>query len=207
MKNSYKVFGIGLSRTGTKSLTAALNMLGLNIIHYPTDAATVQNVRSLNANFHLLYQYDGITDLTVVPFYPQLDQLFPQSKFILTIRHPEDWLRSLEQHWEYAEHQYQTADHPANWSLTLEATRLLKIAVFGRYDFHPDHMLAIYRQHCSDVLRYFQAHPQKLLIINICAGEGWDKLCPFLECETLSQPFPYIEFHPSIATRCSPANV
>ena len=30
-----KVFGIGLSRTGTTSLTAALSMLGINVVHYP----------------------------------------------------------------------------------------------------------------------------------------------------------------------------
>jgi hypothetical protein len=31
-----KYFGIGLSKTGTTSLTEALNILGFNIIHNPT---------------------------------------------------------------------------------------------------------------------------------------------------------------------------
>lgn len=33
----FKVFGIGLSRTGTTSLGTALNQLGIKTIHYPHD--------------------------------------------------------------------------------------------------------------------------------------------------------------------------
>ena len=35
-----KIFGLGLSKTGTSSLGEALNILGINTIHYPFDEAT-----------------------------------------------------------------------------------------------------------------------------------------------------------------------
>ena len=34
-----KVLGIGLSRTGTRSLTFALNQLGIRVEHFPCDPA------------------------------------------------------------------------------------------------------------------------------------------------------------------------
>jgi len=36
-----KVFGIGLSRTGTYSLSKALDVLGFYTIHYPIDPTTL----------------------------------------------------------------------------------------------------------------------------------------------------------------------
>ena len=35
----------------------------------------------------------------MAPFYAQLDRAFPGSKFILTVREKEAWLRSAEVHW------------------------------------------------------------------------------------------------------------
>ena len=37
-----KVFGIGLSRTGTSSLYEALTILGIDTIHYPTNYKHMQ---------------------------------------------------------------------------------------------------------------------------------------------------------------------
>jgi hypothetical protein len=98
-RSPYKIFGIGLSRTGTKSLTSALHVLGLKAIHYPEDETTLRELTEGNYQFSLLEHFDGITDITVSAFYPQLDQLFPNSKFILTVRDKESWLKSLEKHW------------------------------------------------------------------------------------------------------------
>jgi hypothetical protein len=94
-----KVFGIGLSQTGTQSLAQALTRLGFNVIHSPDDEVTLRELMIGNYNFSILKDFDGITDITVTPFYAQLDKLFPDSKFILTVRDKESWLRSLEAQW------------------------------------------------------------------------------------------------------------
>jgi hypothetical protein len=88
-----KIFGIGLSRTGTKSLTLALNMIGFKVAHYPDDEITLKELMAGKYNFSLLKDFDGITDITVAPYYAQLDKLFPDSKFILTVRDKDSWLK------------------------------------------------------------------------------------------------------------------
>ena len=42
LKENQKVFGLGLSRTGTTSLGRALNILGIKTIHYPCDKKTYE---------------------------------------------------------------------------------------------------------------------------------------------------------------------
>ena len=41
-------------------------------------------------------EYQALTDIPVAPYYPQLDEIFPGSKFILTTRPTEAWLLSVE---------------------------------------------------------------------------------------------------------------
>jgi hypothetical protein len=44
-----------------------------------------------------------------------------------------------------------------------------------------------------DVQEYFKDRPADLLVMNICAGEGWEKLCPFLNRDAIpSRDFPFI---------------
>jgi hypothetical protein len=50
----FKVFGIGLSRTGTHSLTGALHALGFDTVHYPTDRATLETLARGDVRFPLL---------------------------------------------------------------------------------------------------------------------------------------------------------
>lgn len=39
---------------------------------------------------------------------------------------------------------------------------------------------------------YFAGRPEDLLIMDICAGDGWEKLCPFLGFEIPETPFPHL---------------
>ncbi len=183
-----KVFGIGLSRTGTKSLTKALNTLGYNILHYPTDEVTLKELTTGHFQLSRLEDVDGITDITVAPYYAQLDKIYPNCRFILTVRDKEGWLRSLRQHW---------ADRPA-WNdpkenaTHMEMRRFLRAAVFGTYQFSEDRMSHVYDQHFQNVLAYFRDKPHKLLILNILAGDSWSKLNAFLGKPEMDEPFPMV---------------
>lgn len=183
-----KVFGIGLSRTGTKSLTMALNMLGINVIHYPDNDTILQELITGNYNFSILHDYDGITDITVAPFYAQLDQIFPNSKFILTVRDKESWLKSLESHWAH-----RPAFNGRENTTKMQVRRLLRAAVYGTYSFNRERMSYVYDLHYKNVLDYFKDRPESLLVINICQGEGWEKLCPFFNLSQLEEPFPWMK--------------
>jgi len=183
-----KIFGIGLSRTGTKSLTAALKMLGFKIIHYPHDRKTYKELTTGNCNLSLLKKYDGITDITIVPFYPQIDILFPGSKFILTLREKEAWLASMKNY-------YGGKPLPVllpDFFYERKIRRFLRAAVYGCYTFDRERMSYVYDSHLQKVRRYFDGSREKLLEIDITAGEGWEKLCPFLGRPVPTQPFPRI---------------
>ena len=187
-----KVFGIGLGRTGTKSLTYALHHLGINVAHFPDDANTYRELATGNYQFSLLNTLDGITDITVSLFYPHLDQLFPGSKFILTVRNKADWLESLEKHWsEYSCFDDSRADSREN-SVHVSVRRLLCAAVFGCYTFSRDRAAYVYDLHYKNVKDYFEGRPDDLLILDICEGQGWEVLCPFLGQPLQTLPFPKV---------------
>ncbi|MEO0535928.1 MAG: sulfotransferase family protein [Cyanobacteria bacterium P01_A01_bin.123] len=199
-----KVFGIGLSRTGTKSLTQALNDLGFKVIHYPEDVGTLETLIEGHCQFPLLEQYDGLTDITVSAFYAQLDRLFPGSKFILTVRNKADWLRSLEVHWrdypsfpeahsaQLCQRSLGTLNAKTKLQIHGEILRILRAIVYGCYEFNHARASYVYDLHHHNVLDYFKARSDDLLVLDICAGEGWSKLCPFLNQPLVHQSFPVI---------------
>ena len=186
-RKNIKFFGIGLSQTGTKSLTQALTILGFNVIHYPDDEVTLKELMAGKYDFSILNDFDGITDITVAPFYAQLDLLFPGSKFILTVRDKESWLSSLEAQWS-ANHVFD--DSRAGKETNMQRRMLLRVAAYGTYAFNKERFSYVYDLHYKNVVEYFKERPESLLIINIYTGEGWDKLCPFLNQPILDKPFP-----------------
>jgi hypothetical protein len=181
-----KVFGIGLSCTGTKSLTTALNMLTINVIHYPNDETTQQELMDGNYEFSILNYWDGITDITVAPYYAQLDKIYPDSKFILTVRDKESWLKSLEAHWGIKK----VFDDAPIQESRMQVRRLLWNTIYGSYHFNADRLSYVYDLHYKNVLDYFKERPESLLILDICQGEGWEKLCPFFDLPIHDKPFP-----------------
>jgi hypothetical protein len=190
-KQRNKVFGIGLSRTGTKSLTSALYTLGIKVIHYPDDETTLRELTEGNCNFSVLSQYDGITDITTVPYYAQLHQLFPDSKFILTVRDKDSWLQSMEKHWSDRPAFSDPDEHCIGKETHMTIRRFLRAAVYGCYEFNADRLSYVYDLHYKNVLDYFKNHPDSLLVLDICGGQGWETLCMFLDKPMLNQPFPY----------------
>ena len=88
-----KVFGIGLSKTGTTSLTRALRVLGYRATHFPLSALRCSSeVPQLAVD--RIRKRDAFTDTPIPHFYRELDRFFPGSKFVLTVRNVESWLDS-----------------------------------------------------------------------------------------------------------------
>lgn len=184
-----KVFGIGLSRTGTQSLTAALRVLGFSVVHYPTDAGTLETLVRGDARFPLLEQHDGIADITVAPYFVDLAARYPDSRFILTLRERESWLRSCRGHFG-ARPAFEAADSEA-LRVQLAVRRFLRAAVYATYDFHEARFLQAYERHVATVRQHFATQPGRLLELDITAGDGYAKLAPFLGRPVPDQPFPH----------------
>ena len=88
-----KIFGIGLSRTGTTSLNVALNRLGFHSIHW-INPMTMDLIGQ--PDFVL---YDAFADIPVSYQFEQLYHTFPNSKFVFTTRDAESWETSIIAHY------------------------------------------------------------------------------------------------------------
>lgn len=140
-----KIFGIGLSKTGTNSLCEALNHLGFSTIHYPGPDIIGQAAK-----------VDAIADIPTVRYYKLLDERFSGSKFILTLRPIDDWLRSVESHYER---------RPPS---TLNAWgRECREAVYGSVEFNRDLFAKKYMAHSDDVFAYFADRREDLILLNV----------------------------------------
>jgi hypothetical protein len=178
-----KVFGIGLSKTGTKSLNAALRRLDYDVRHYPSDLATAREVVTRRP-YSILARCDGLTDLHAAVRFRALDAKYPGSKFVLTIREKRAWLVSCRRHFEV--HRPQTMREPLR-SMVL----CLRHRAYGDVQFDGKQFARAYDRHVASVLAHFVGRGD-LLVIDIPAGDGWDKLCPFFEKPRPDEPFPFI---------------
>ena len=184
-----KVFGIGLSRTGTRSLTFALNQLGIRVEHFPCDPTILTELMSGQFELTILKTYDGLSDTPVVPYYSDFDRIYPGSKFILTVREKQSWLSSVEEHWKAFEFVGPELPEAPFWK---HYSSFVHSCVYGCHGFNRDRFSHVYDVHEDNVKRYFHNRPGSLLVMDICAGEGWETLCPFLGLDVPLQPFPAI---------------
>jgi len=178
-----KVFGIGLSRTGTKSLTAALRLLGFDVHHYPTDPTTAAEVIA-GRPYSILDRCDGLTDVHAAVRFRALDAWYPGSRFVLTTREKPSWLESCHHHFTH----YRPEHHPQPLRSMIVS---LRRQMYGVDEFHGERFSLAYDRHLESVLSYFQGRSD-LLVVNIPGGDGWDTLCPFLERPDPGQPFPFL---------------
>src|SRR5436309_4079524 len=153
-----KVFGLGLSRTGTTSLGQALNILGVRTADYPFDSTTQAELEAECSHLSILNEYDGIVDIPVAPFFAQLDRAYPDSKFILTIRDRDAWLKSMETHLHYL----------TDWLPRLDEqyrrfTEFIVTLVYGSMRFDSVNFLDIYDTHVASICDYFRGRPGQLL--------------------------------------------
>jgi len=171
-----KVFGIGLNKTGTKTLGKSLSILGYNNKSY--DLSLLQDYS--NGNYDSIFQasdlYGSFEDWPWPLLYKELDFRYPDAKFILTYRKtPEIWYESLCKH-----------------SLRTGPTIARKIA-YG-YEMPQDykqHHINYYTNHYSNVVNHFKGRENKLLTMCFENGDDWQKLCPFLKTQEPDTPFPH----------------
>ena len=180
MNEQTRIFGIGLSRTGTVSLTRALERLGLNAQHYPNDPATQEELRHGRYSLSILAEMQALLDIPVAPYYAQFDELYPEAKFILTTRPEDSWLESMETHFRlYVEQRREPFDD------------FVHACVYGAVHFSPERFRYVKRLHEENVRTHFSGRPDKLLVFDVFAGDSWPELCRFLELPVPDEPYPH----------------
>lgn len=180
LEGHQKVLGIGLSKTGTTSLTAALDLLGIRTMHNPHDGRTQRELQSGYPRLSILDEYQAATDIPVAPYYPQLDTIYPASKFVLTVRNVDSWIESARNHWRLI----------PSWEAD-PFYGFLHAAVYGCLQFDEARFRYAYELHRRNVTDYFADRLDDLLVMDIISGDGWESLCPFLGREIPEAPFPH----------------
>jgi processive 1,2-diacylglycerol beta-glucosyltransferase len=172
-----KVFAIGFHRTGTTSIARALDILGYRCTgpNFTFEENLPETIHGLAVN--LARQYDAFSDSPWFLLYKELDEQFPGSKFILTLRPTDKWLKSARES-----------------TIRTPMQRL----IYGKYIATASnaHLRDRYERHNREVQDYFRDRPGDLLVIDFSVDAEWLPLCRFLGEETPDVPFPHLNRSP-----------
>lgn len=181
-----RIFGIGLHKTGTTSLNTALRILGYESAHWRSAHWAKAIWREMNntGKSPTMEKSYALTDLPFPLMYDRLDKAYPGSKFILTVRDEEQWIGSVERHWnpEFNKFRDQWDSDPF--------TNIIHERLYGRTTFDREVFLNRYRVHNHLVRDYFKGRPKDLLEMDISKGAGWPDLCRFLNVSVPEVDYP-----------------
>ncbi len=168
------IFAIGLNKTATTSLHFALSILGYKCCHWISDDFSDKTAKLIKNNLPL--PFDAYTDVeSITENFKELDIQYPNAVFILTTRNIDDWIGSRIRHVTRNKiENKQGASH--NWT---------EIEVESWRDER--------KKHHEIVKNYFMNKKDKLLVFDICGGDGWDKLCTFLKLPVPEASFPNVD--------------
>ena len=179
---STKVIGIGLPKTGTTTLGYCFRRFGFKHRTFDMDLAVHVKRNHLEPVLKEAEKFETFEDWPWFAMYRELDQRFPRSKFILTLRKDaETYVASLKGHHErqgirdsgfVKPHWWDDvfAVEPAEWDYEKSAQR--------------------YERHNREVLEYFGDRVNRDLLV-VCweHGDGWAQLSRFLNKPAPDEPF------------------
>jgi len=188
-----KVFGIGMSKTGTTTLGRCFEILGfvpmctecLDLKRLVCDSRQIDPINHkfeydpynpiVDKNilvdiFKIADQYKSFQDTPWYMLFRHLDEHYPDSKFILTVR--KDTYTQAVSDWWHNEKMGRCQGPPTE--------------EFIRKQSH------IYEIHNTAVKSYFQNRPGDLLIVCWEEGHSWKELCEFLKVPIPDMPFPHL---------------
>jgi hypothetical protein len=167
-RNIPKVFCIGDVKTGTNSLYKALRILGYRTVRNLDPWAWYEEGWELYIKKLEKYKYDAYVDFPLGEgdLYQKIDKAIPNSKFILTLRDKYSFEKSYVNYFRHSPFETKSPQE-------LEQ-RIQK-----------------FEQRNKQVIEYFKDRPSQLLVMNIFEGDGWNKLCNFLNKSIPNKPFPH----------------
>jgi hypothetical protein len=197
-----KIFCVGSNKTGTTSLAAALQRLGFPLGEQAYGELLIDEWTE--RNFGPIVKFSGSAQaFQDIPFslddtYVALDQAYPGSKFILTVRNSaEEWYQSLVRFLTklIGNGRRPTADDMKafpyryfGWIWQVHQ------AVYGIDEatlFDPQIYQANYLAHLAGVQRYFQGRDD-LLVLNLSESKSMDRLCRFLGVKGRRMTMPHL---------------
>jgi len=168
-----KIFCIGFQKTGTSSIGKALEILGYRtcgaVALQEQDPTKIRTTAFANVD-----KFDAFQDNPWPLLYLELDQRFPGSKFILTRRDPQSWIKSVVRHFG------NTGRPMLKWIYGVPYPKGNEEVFLERYD-----------KHNQDVLEYFSQRPGDLLVLDIETDNQWPHIAKFLNTDVPTVAFPH----------------
>ncbi|MGJ8593517.1 MAG: sulfotransferase family protein [Aquaticitalea sp.] len=170
-----KVFCIGFQKTGTTSLEEALKILGYRVYGGDKQLMKCDNRDALKSYIaKTMEHWDAVQDMPWPLFYKELHELFPNAKFILTIRETEKWIISVVKYF-------------ASIRIPLHQ----KIYNVPCAEGFEGVYKKIYEENNRAILEYFKDNPN-FLVMEMGENFKFDTLCAFLEISKVpNTPFPH----------------
>jgi len=181
-----RIFGVGMQKTATTSLDAALKIIGYDSSHWESGqwaVSILREMRKFGRSLTVEKTY-ALCDLPIPILFRELDRAYPGSKYILTIRDEVDWLKSARDHWSYEHNKFRP-----DWDIW-PAANFIHRATYGQKHFDAEVFLARYRRHNAEVLEYFKDRSADLLVMDMSNGAGWKELCGFFGKPIPDRPYP-----------------
>lgn len=198
-----KVFCIGHNKTGTTSLEAALRGFGYKMGDQATAELLLEDWAA--RDFRRIIEYCRSAEaFQDIPFsldftYQAMDQAFPNSRFILTVRNNADeWYQSLIHFHAKIMRVSAPPDADAVKRYFYREEGWLWRA--QRYIYGVDETTvydealykAHYNNHNRQVLEYFRHRPNDLLVLNLVQPDAMEALCRFLGIQYTGQIMPHL---------------
>ncbi|MFE9280451.1 sulfotransferase family protein [Nocardiopsis alba] len=198
------VIGAGFPRTGTTSMKAALERLGLGPCHHMSEVlesssladrwAAIASTPAGEVDWvRLMEGWRSGVDWPLSFFWRELADAFPDTRILLTVRDPYRWYASM--HATIFEAIRESVRAPDDQLLPEELTTILPLldrmwnAHFGVGPGEvPDEATAVaaFERHTARVRAEVPA--DRLLVYRV--GQGWEPLCAFLGVDVPDEPFP-----------------
>jgi Sulfotransferase domain len=197
-----RILGAGLSKTGTTSLADAVRLLGFTCINYDQERLTPLLLGRVRApDFRVYDDVDAVFDIPSAYFYRELLTAYPEAKAILTVRDVETWWKSIKAHFNEARPLRQPRPSEHVKAILRGRERLqahlddlafrtaLRNCVYGSIEPREYLFKKRYIEHNQRVIGEVDA--DRLLVIDVTAGQGWRELCAFLGVPEPDAPFPH----------------
>lgn len=174
-----KVVGCGLPWTGTKSFVKALDLLGYKAKH------NVNAKRVAGDFWDFVDEIDAVAEGIGVFLWKEIYEKFPDCKFILTTRSRDKWINKRT---HKPKTSFDLDKHRTNW---MNARVVQMWLSFGWEQKDKQKIGEFFDNHHREVREFF-ADKDNFMEMNILDGDGWDKLCPFLDKPIPDLPFPRV---------------
>jgi hypothetical protein len=182
-----RVVCVGFNKTGTTTLGRCFDILGIGPVGEPRSpymnyielSKAIFDGNDYKPALSAAQYFRAFQDRpwNIGDMYQYLDINYPGSKFILTEREPESWWGSVNK--------WLTQSHENDIN---RLQRYLKHLNVDRFD--KELFISRYQAHNASIRDYF-SNRDALLIMDLTQGDGWEKLCSFLDLPVPNKPFPH----------------